>query len=682
VRTLPKSMTKLMIQANKVKHVLSANNDIPVYIDALADDVSYQTHISRAKFEEIVHDLLDRATAPIDRALKMANVTLEELDAIEMIGGAMRVPTVQAAVSNAVGDLTLGMHLNSDESMALGAAFHGANVSTSFKVRQVGMADVNTFPVDVALSNLRVGEDTKKGGGGFFGIGKKNEAEKEKEKKKGPDDEEEWAKYAHIFKLGSKLGIKKTIAFSYDKDVHVEVNYKESDTLPIGTGLSIEQYDVSGVAEFAKEMIEKELGTPKVSLQFELDTSGLTKLIKAEAVVEEMVMVDEEEVVDCEEGDEDEDCAEDEADDTTADAETAGDGNADEKKDDDTKNDEKKDEEKKDEGEKSDTKDDDKEGETKDENKEEGADKKEKKVEEKKKKTKKVTVQKEKKKRHVRALKVESYHVGSIRPYTPTIMAESKAKLATLAQADKERMDLEESKNKYESYIYHIRNKLIDFEDEITKVTTEEQRAALSKSAEDAEEWMFDEGYTADLKTYDEKYVELSTPAEKAFFRMAEHSTRPKAIDALSAKLSKIEELMKKWETTMEHITEEERTEVLDKVDEVRTWIEEKVGEQEKADVAGDPVFTSDEVPGQTKRIESIVAKLMKKPKPKPEKKNETEAAEKNETDSSSNEDAGESSPESTGEDKEEDAVKAEEEAEAKEEDGAEKKDEEEGDEL
>lgn len=131
-------------------------------------------------------------------------------------------------------------------------------------------------------------------------------------------------------------------------------------------------------------------------------------------------------------------------------------------------------------------------------------------------------------------------------------MAESQAKLQQLAQADKDRMMLEESKNKYESYIYYIRNKLIDHEDEIAKVTSEEQREALRKSAEDAEEWMFDEGFNADLKTYDEKYLELSTPAEKVFFRMAELTARPKAVDALSAKLTKIEELIKKWETTME----------------------------------------------------------------------------------------------------------------------------------
>ena len=243
----------------------------------------------------------------------------------------------------------------------------------------------------------------------------------------------------------------------------------------------------------------------------------------------------------------------------------------------------------------------------------------------------------EKKKRHVRPLKVNSYNVGSIRPYTPEIMAESKAKLGMLAAADKERMMLEEAKNNYEAYIYNIRNKLIDNEDEIAKVTSEEQREALRQSAEDAEEWLFDEGYNADLKTFQDKHAELTTPAEKVFFRVAELTARPKAIAELSTKLDKIKELMKKWETTMDHITEEERTEVLDKVEEVRTWIEEKVAEQEKADATADPVFTSEEVPGQTKRIESIVARLMKKPKPKPveTKKNDTESSEKNETESS-----------------------------------------------
>lgn len=603
VRTVPRAMAKLMIQANKVKHVLSANADIPVFIDALTDDVNYQSHISRAKFEEICHDLLERAAAPIEKALKLANVTLDELDAVEMIGGAMRVPKVQEAVSDALGGLELGMHLNSDESMALGASFHGANVSTSFKVRHVGMVDVNTFPVNVDLTDLTVGKEKKKTGGGLFGIGKKKAEEAA---------EEGWAKHATIFKLGSKLGVKKTIAFTHDEDVHVEVSYDESDTLPLGTGLSIEQYDVSGIADFAKEMKEKDPDLkPKVSLQFELDGSGLTRLVKAEAVVEETVMVMEEVEVDDDE--EEEEAA---SDDKKEDEEAKSDEPAAEEKQDES-------EEKKEEAESAEKEGEEKTGDTK----EDGAEKKE---EPKKKKKKTIQVEKEKKKKHTRTLKVAKYHVGPIQPYSAEIMAESQAKLDTLAEADKARLLLEEAKNKVESYIYHIRNKLIDDEEEIGKVTSEEQREALRQSTEDAEEWMWDA--EDDLKTWEDKYTELSEPAEKAFFRMAELAARPKAIEALTTKLGKIEDLMKKWETSMEHITEEERQEVLDKVQDVRAWIEEKVKAQEEADPTGDAVFTSEEVPGQTKKIEGIVARLMKKPKPKPEKKNET-SAEKTESD-------------------------------------------------
>lgn len=589
-----------------------------MFIDALTDDVNYQSHISRAKFEEICHDLLERAAAPIEKALKLANVTLDELDAVEMIGGAMRVPKVQEAVSDALGGLELGMHLNSDESMALGASFHGANVSTSFKVRHVGMVDVNTFPVNVDLTDLTVGKEKKKTGGGLFGIGKKKAEEAA---------EEGWAKHATIFKLGSKLGVKKTIAFTHDEDVHVEVSYDESDTLPLGTGLSIEQYDVSGIADFAKEMKEKDPDLkPKVSLQFELDGSGLTRLVKAEAVVEETVMVMEEVEVDDDE--EEEEAA---SDDKKEDEEAKSDEPAAEEKQDES-------EEKKEEAESAEKEGEEKTGDTK----EDGAEKKE---EPKKKKKKTIQVEKvsyrsrerntikstefhsahqEKKKKHTRTLKVAKYHVGPIQPYSAEIMAESQAKLDTLAEADKARLLLEEAKNKVESYIYHIRNKLIDDEEEIGKVTSEEQREALRQSTEDAEEWMWDA--EDDLKTWEDKYTELSEPAEKAFFRMAELAARPKAIEALTTKLGKIEDLMKKWETSMEHITEEERQEVLDKVQDVRAWIEEKVKAQEEADPTGDAVFTSEEVPGQTKKIEGIVARLMKKPKPKPEKKNETSA--------------------------------------------------------
>lgn len=279
VRKYPRAMAKIRVQATKVKQVLSANTDMPIFIDALHDDVNYSSHMTRAKFEEICHDLLDRSIVPITNALKTANMTLDDIHGIELIGGGMRIPKVQENIQRVLGEkLELGMHINSDESMALGAAFHGANISTAFKVRHVGMTDINPFPVSVSLGNLAVEEK-----GGLFGKGKKNKGE-----------DEDWSKHATVFKANGKLGIKKSIAFTHDRDVECTVKYEPDEFLPNGTNEIIEKYNVTGVELFSKEMEDKGLGKPKVSLQFELTSSGIVTLAKAEATVEETYMVTEE----------------------------------------------------------------------------------------------------------------------------------------------------------------------------------------------------------------------------------------------------------------------------------------------------------------------------------------------------------------------------------------------------
>ena len=222
IRDVPRAMTKLRLQANKIKHVLSANNEIPVHMDSLHDDMTLSVHMSRPQLEELCADLMERAVAPITKVLSTAGVTMENVTAIELIGGGMRVPKVQAELSKTLGEgFELGMHINSDESMALGASFFGANISTAFRVRHVGLTDVNPFTVGISLENLP-SDDEKKG---LFG-GKKK------------DDEEEgeaWTKKATMFKSFGKVGVKKTIAFTHDQDVHCALDYEDSENLPQGT---------------------------------------------------------------------------------------------------------------------------------------------------------------------------------------------------------------------------------------------------------------------------------------------------------------------------------------------------------------------------------------------------------------------------------------------------------------
>jgi len=366
--------------------------------------------------------------------------------------------------------------------------------------------------------------------------------------------------------------------------------------------------------------------------------------------------------VTCKDDDEDEACKEEEEEeDKKEDAsdETAADAEGEEKK-------EEAEEEKKEEETATESEEEKKEGDAA-----EGEEKKENETaseeEPKKKKKRTKTVEKEKKKVHKRTLKVDTYHVGRIKPYTSDILQESTDKLQALAAADKERMLLEESKNKVESYVYHIKNTLLDDEENISKVTNEEQRAEVLKLAEDAEEWMYDEGYDADLPTYEDKYAELSVPMEKIKRRVKEAEDRPSAIKALTKKLTKIEKLMADWVESLPQVTEEERAGVLESVEGVRKWIAEKEEEQSKTDPWEEPVFTSEEVPLQTKEIESAVKKLSKKPKPKPpaeEEKNEAEA----EADGAKEEEGGEEKKEEGAEEAEAEGEKKEEEEAASEE--------------
>merc|ERR1712003_584557 len=225
--------------------------------------------------------------------------------------------------------------------------------------------------------------------------------------------------------------------------------------------------------------------------------------------------------------------------------------------------------------------------------------------------------EKEKKRTHKKPLDVASYHVGKVQPLSNDLIEEYKTNIATLAELDKQRVLLEEAKNKLESYFYHVKNKLLDDEDEIAKISTSEQSEELTKLSRDAEDWLFDEGDTADLETIQAKYDELATPAENVWFRLKEMTARPAAVKALTEKLVEIEEKFTNWVTNLTHITEEEKGDVFAKIESARKWLDDKVEEQAEKAPHDDPAFTSEEVPLQTKPIQKLVTRLSKKPKPK-----------------------------------------------------------------
>lgn len=154
VRENVRAMTKLRGHARKVKEVLSANQYIPANAESLYKDYDLHTEVTRAEFEAAAADLFDRILVPIEKALRDANMTKEQISLVEIVGGSVRIPKVQSILREYFGDKELGMHLNGDESMALGTAFRAANLSTAFRVRRIGLQEVTTFPIKVELEGI------------------------------------------------------------------------------------------------------------------------------------------------------------------------------------------------------------------------------------------------------------------------------------------------------------------------------------------------------------------------------------------------------------------------------------------------------------------------------------------------------------------------------------------------
>ena len=73
----------------------------------------------------------------LDEALSLAKLTKEDIGVVELIGGASRIPKVVEVVKGSFPNTEVGAHINGDEAMAFGSALRAANLSLTFKVKQL-----------------------------------------------------------------------------------------------------------------------------------------------------------------------------------------------------------------------------------------------------------------------------------------------------------------------------------------------------------------------------------------------------------------------------------------------------------------------------------------------------------------------------------------------------------------
>ncbi len=130
----PAAMERVRDEAEKAKKELSSSTEVNVNLPFLAVDGKGPHHmdirLTRAKFEELISDLIDRTTIPVQNALKDAGLSPSDLGMVLLVGGSTRIPAVQDKVRRLTGKEP-SHNLNPDECVALGAAIQGSKFSTN-----------------------------------------------------------------------------------------------------------------------------------------------------------------------------------------------------------------------------------------------------------------------------------------------------------------------------------------------------------------------------------------------------------------------------------------------------------------------------------------------------------------------------------------------------------------------
>ena len=122
------AMQRIKDAAEKAKKDLSGMNQTEVSIPFITQGEAGPLHLSinltRAKFEDLINDLLDSTLEPVRKALKDANLTKNDIDKILLVGGSTRIPKVVDLIKNELGKEP-SKGVNPDEVVAMGAAIQG-----------------------------------------------------------------------------------------------------------------------------------------------------------------------------------------------------------------------------------------------------------------------------------------------------------------------------------------------------------------------------------------------------------------------------------------------------------------------------------------------------------------------------------------------------------------------------
>jgi len=602
----PRAMAKLLKEANRVKKVLSANVDHTAQIEGLIDDEDFKARVTREEFEGLCSDLWERLSKPMNDALELAGVTMDQITSLIVIGGATRVPKVQELLLKASGKSELGRNLNADEAAALGSSYQAAALSSGFKVKTFHVRGGATYPIEINFQR-----DTEQDDGS---ITQKNIKRT-------------------LFQRSNPYPQRKVITFNrFQKDFPFSVNYGDASFLgeegeKILGSRNIADVELSGVKE-AHDKYSKQNDTESkgVKAHFRMDESGILNLESVEAVYEgnrtETVEV-EDSTFQKKDGDETE---------------------------------EKENKSSEDSKEKS-------EGEKKTEEKAENKTKDEKEGDEKViPKSQETKVVKFKQSAPIVSV------ITSLDHKTPSAesLETSNKKLKDLADIDAAKLAREIALNKLETFIYEKKDRL--YSEVYEEALTDEEREKITEALNEASEWMdFLEG-EPEAEVYDKKRDELRLVCRPWLLRVKQRRDNGPLLKDMESLFNHTSVFLKAVKALSEDdqlYTEVEIKTLADKYEEVVTWKNATVKEEAGLKPFQDPVLLPADIKAKITSLNREVSYLLNKAKTAKPKSKKSDKEEKKKDKKKKSSTKGEQTEDKT-EEKAEKKAEAEDEAEEK----------------
>ena len=231
------AMQRLKEAAEKAKKELSSstttNINLP-FISAGADGPKhFDVDLTRAKFEELIHDLVERTAIPVQNAMKDAGLTNADIGKVLLVGGSTRVPCVVEKVKQLTGQEP-SKNLNPDECVAIGASIQGGKLAGDAGAGDILLLDVT--PLSLSIETM----------GGVA---------------------------TRLIERNTTIPTKKSQVFSTaaDNQTAVDINVLQGERQFAKDNKSLGQFRLDGIPPAMR-------GVPQIEVTFDIDANGIVNV--------------------------------------------------------------------------------------------------------------------------------------------------------------------------------------------------------------------------------------------------------------------------------------------------------------------------------------------------------------------------------------------------------------------